>query len=368
MLGSLKIISWRSARPASASQLAIMEGKGSFRVRVLVFLVSVFTVSVAEKRGAATPTTVPLANTAKPGTRMPVVGIGTGAYSHRPSVPGEDWNDSISAVAIAEWLKLGGRRIDTALDYGTQIGIGEAVVKSGVPREEIFITSKIGGGPRGYNETLQQFIQVLHTLNTSYVDLLLIHWSWPIYNNTADPACLHGEASANSCRVSSWKAMIEIFKSGGAHAIGVSNFEAKHIKGLHASGLPLPAVNQCEFSPYWHEMDLLEYCKANKILFNGYAPLAAPDWAPSSHHWNSSLLDSPVLKKIAAAHSKSPAQVSLQWSLQHNIVINPRTWNTAHMQENLNLNFMLSDTEMNEIANIPKPLNPKVCHNPQLFP
>lgn len=318
-------------------------------------------------RKLADAPSVPLNNAAKPGTRMPVYGIGTCGYSPGPPVPGEHWNDSVAVKAMGEWLKLGGRRIDTSLDYGDQGGVGQAVAESGIPREEIFVTSKVGGGPMGYNETLDQFKTVLSTLNMTYVDLLLIHWPWPIHGKSSDPACQNGAASANSCRVSSWKAMLEIFNSGGAKAIGVSNFEVKHLEGLK-TGVPMPAVNQVEFSPYWHEMDIVNYCKEHQIVFNGYAPLATPDWAPSSHHWNGSLLDQPIMKKIAQSHSKSPAQVALRWSIQNDIVINPRSWDPDHMKEDLELDFVLTDEEMQQIANVPKPSNPKVCPDPRDYP
>eukprot|EP00117_Sycon_ciliatum_P049247 scpid82334/ scgid34943/ Uncharacterized oxidoreductase Mvan_2161 len=312
---------------------------------------------------------VALANAAKPGTRMPVYGIGTCGYSPGPEVPGEHWNDSVAVKAIGEWLKLGGRRIDTSLDYRDQPGVGQAVRQSGIARDEIFITSKVGGGPLGYNETLDQFKEVLSTLNMTYVDLLLIHWPWPLVGGSSDPACQDGAASANSCRQSSWKAMVEILNSGGARAVGVSNFEIKHIQSLQAgSSLPLPAVNQVEFSPYWHEIELLEFCKTHQIVFNGYAPLATPDWAPHSHHWNASLLDSSVLKKIGDAHSKTPAQVALRWSMQMDVVINPRTWDPEHMKEDLDLNFVLTSDEMEQITNVPKPSNNKVCPDPTNYP
>ena len=326
---------------------------------VIVLIVSV-TVGRGQKNDAPS---VALSNAAKPGTRMPVYGIGTFGYGP----PGEIWNNSVALKAMGEWLKLGGRRIDTSLDYGDQPGIGQAVRESGVPRSEIFITSKVGGGPLGYNETKAQFLEVLSTLKMSYVDLLLIHWPWPLVSGSTDPACQHGEASANSCRVSSWKAMVEIFNNGGARAIGVSNWEIKHLDGLDI-GLPLPSVNQVEFSPYWHEIDLLEYCKTHAIVFNGYAPLATPDWAPTHRNWNASLLDASVLKKIAGSHSKSPAQVALRWSIQNDVVINPRTWDPEHMKENLDLNFELSDAEMKEITDVPKPENNKVCPNPRDYP
>ena len=151
-------------------------------------LAIVYTLALLPACLTAEAPSVTLMNAAKPGTKMPVTGIGTGYYNHQPGSdkPGEVWNDTIAEKVIKEWIALGGRRIDGCVDYGDQIGIGNAVKASGVPREDIFMTSKI---PLvGYNETFEMMKQVLSDLQMDYVDLLLIH-SPALVRNSTDSVC-----------------------------------------------------------------------------------------------------------------------------------------------------------------------------------
>lgn len=314
--------------------------------------------------------TVTLMNSAQPGTKMPVSGIGTGSYGQ----PGETWDDDIAEKAIGEWLKMGGRRIDTAFSYNDQVGIGKAIKASVVSRKDLFITSKVGsahGGSQdfsaglGYNDTLAQIKPVLDTLQVDYVDLLLLHWPGPPGKST-DPAC-QGNPSPTwrECRQSTWRAMEEIYKMGKARAIGVSNFEKYHLEDIIVMNSTLPAVNQVEFHPYWHESDLLALCKSYNITLNGYSPVGCPDWAPTTHHWNHTLLQEPDIMQIAQSHKRTPAQVVLRWQWQLGVVSNPRTVNPQHMMENLNyFDFELSSDEINTISNVTPPPNRKVCLDP----
>lgn len=336
-----------------------------WRVVVAAFLV----LSVGHFSFGADPF-VPLHNGAKSGVKMPVMGIGTFGYGS----PGEIWNDSVAQKAVSEFLSVGGRRIDTAYDYGDQRGIAAAVKASNVPRDEIFITSKIGGGPLGYNETLSQMETILDQFNDTYVDLILIHWPGPVIGlKTTDPACKEGsiEERARNCRQSSWKAMEMILEKGQARAIGVSNFEQNHLQDIFDMNSTLPAVNQVEFHPYWHEIGLLEFCQQHNITFNSYAPLGTPDWAPFTHNWpgHNTTMQQPAIEMIAKAHMKTPAQVILRWQWQLGIVLNPRTWNVEHMKENLDIfDFTLSDAEIKTLGDITPPKDPKVCPDPRLIP
>ena len=315
--------------------------------------------------------TVTLQNAAVAGTKMPVIGIGTGAYVYEPRTkPGEIWTEDVAEKAVGQWIEMGGRRIDASLSYRNQPGVGRAIKASKVPREELFIVSKVGsgglvsGGALGYNDTLNQIKPILDSLQVEYVDLLLIHWPGPP-GQSSDPACQGHPDTWRSCRQSTWKALEEVYKMGKAKAIGVSNFEKNHLEDIVAMNSTLPAVNQVEFHPYWHEDDLLAYCKMYNITFNGYSPVGCPDWAPPSHNWTHTILEEPLVMNIAKSHSHSPAQVLLRWEWQQGVVTQPRTVNSVHMKENLSyFDFVLSDDEMKQIANITPPKDPKVCPDP----
>ena len=304
-------------------------------------------------------------NAAQTGMKMPVTGIGTWGYIHEPNTgrPGEVWNDTVAEKAMKEWLALGGRRIDGSAGYGDQVGVGNAIKASGIPRKEIFMTSKVSLA--GYNETLTEMKQILSDLQMDYVDLLLIHWPG-IWGSSNDPSCQSNATSWRECRQSVWRAVETLYKDGKALAIGVSNFEKNHLEDIIMMNSMIPSVNQVEYHPYWHEDDLLEYCKSKNITFNSYSPLGAPDWAPTEHNWNGTILELPVIQNIAKAHQRTAGQVIQRWQWQQGIVVNPRSMNQDHMKENLNFfDFDLSDDEMKQISSIKPPVDPKVCPDPR---
>lgn len=319
---------------------------------------------------------VTLMNAAYPGTEMPVTGIGTGAYVQKPGTqPGEIWTNEVAEKAVSQWLAMGGRRIDASYNYLNQVGVGRAIKVSKIPREEIFIVSKVsgngrslaGGGALGYNDTMIQMKPILDTLQVDYVDLLLFHWPGPP-GNSSDPACQGDPPTWRACRQATWKALEDLYKMGKTRAIGVSNFEKNHLEDIFAMNSLIPAINQVEFHPYWHEDDLLTFCKSYNITFNGYSPLGCPDWAPTQRHWNHSLLKEPVIEQIAERHNCTPAQVTLRWEFQQGVLVQPRTILPEHMKENLNFfDFELSDEEMLQISSIKPPPEAKVCPDPHQF-
>eukprot|EP01084_Bolivina_argentea_P257466 433777_1 len=199
-----------------------------------------------------------LYNAAVPNTRMPVIGLGTGAYCVETA---ECWSNQTAYNLAINWYNIGGRRYDSAHGYPTQFGIADALLNltqnyTKIPRSDIFITSKIGwndGSQLGYNDALTQFAQVLNVWKVDFVDLLLIHWPSSQRNNSMDSTdsyCNRGDINnfnASFCRQQTWKALIKIFTDGGARAIGVSNFDQNQLNDIFALNSLIPAVNQFEF-------------------------------------------------------------------------------------------------------------------------
>ncbi len=291
--------------------------------------------------------------TAQPGLMMPYIGLGTGAYSDNAAVGNggypECWSTTHgcgawAALATTTWLSVGGRRLDAANSYDSQIDVGRGMAASGVPREDIFLLSKVGPSqPLGFNDTLSQFATILSDMNQTYVDTLLIHWPWNsaskgnVTNNatqSTDPLCNttvgNPYYSEKGCRLSTWRAMIQIYNAGGAKSIGVSNFNISHFEEIKEAGLPLPAITQSPFHLYLSgtQLDLLSFCWRNGIVFLGYSPLGVPDYKvyPPSLPSPSQLTD-PVVVDIAARYSITPAQVLLLWQYQLGIPVNPRSMN-----------------------------------------
>jgi len=253
------------------------------------------------------------------GVEMPIVGIGTGGY-------GSNFRKHAYQFVL-DWLQLGGRRIDTAWHYGDQPAISQAIVDSKVPREEVFITTKMPN--EGYNQSQKYMDEILSQLNnTDYVDLLLIH-----------------TASTASTNADTWKALLEFQKAGKAKAVGVSNFCISDLEGLKNGGYPTPAVNQFEFQPYWHPDKLTKYCRDNNIQLNNAAPMGGPDVAPARNHWNCSIPELPAIIDLSKKYKCTPGQIILAWEYTHNgFVVNPRTNHTQHMKDNMGIGNEWWDT------------------------
>ena len=220
-------------------------------------------------------------------------------------------------------------------------------------------------GIRGYNETHIQFNQILENTGLTYVDLLLIHWPAQVVPQSSDPYCRQGVPTHNErlCRLSTWKAMLDIYDSGKARAVGVSNYNSTHLQEIVDAGLRLPAYNQCPFHLYRSrtQQATREFCAKHNITFGGYSPLGVPDdqiYPPNNGMAWTPMADDRVTK-IAAAHSISPAQVLLQWHLQLGIPTQARSQNRDHMLENLalyGLNITLSQDEMDSLNGAPQDL------------
>jgi len=322
-----------------------------------------FFVSVA---AAIDVPSVLLSNGAKAGVRMPIIGLGTGVYDGSPDA------DEIMKNATELWLSLGGRRLDCSNAYPGMNGVGQGIQASGVDRSEIFITSKVAGdSPMGYNESLSEFNLILQQMRTTYIDLLLIHWPGPSQGGDPGWPCFKGRSSFSFCRTESWRALEFLFKQNKVRAIGVSNFEAKHLQDIFSLGGHIPAVNQVEFNGYWNEPDLVKFCQERNITYNCYSPLGCPDFMHGK--WDPAVIDHPVVANVAKNYQgKTNAQVLLRWEVQLGLVTNPRSVVAAHMKDNMNIfDFELTSDDMKILSSIPKPAPPqpsKVCPDPHNIP
>ena len=234
-------------------------------------------------------------------------------------------------------------RVDT--QQWNQKDVGRAIVESGLARRDLTITTKIGGCSGeflGSDSALAQHRTNLDELGVAYLDLELIHWPGPFQNSTVNPAAL---------RQQTWRAMLQIQAkgtAGGALAVGVSNFLPHHLKDLEAASLPLPAVNQVEFSPFVWDSALLSYCHSKGITLMAYSPL----------HKNGDVLRHPAIRSAANAHGVSTSKVTLRWITQKGVpLISVLASKPKHQAEDLEASrstFELSDAQMAAIDSIQK--------------
>jgi methylglyoxal/glyoxal reductase len=257
------------------------------------------------------PTNLKDTTTLHNGVKMPWVGLGVFKVSE-----GEEVIQSVKAA-----IKNGYISIDTASFYQNEEGVGQAIKESGVPREELFITTKIWNGDQGYDSTLEAFDISLKKLGLDYLDLYLIHW--PGKNKYKE----------------TWKAFEKLYKEGRVRAIGVSNFQVHHLEELMSIAEIKPMVNQVEFHPHLTQKELLAYCKKEGIQMEAWSPLK-----------QGQLLNEPVLEDIAHKYNKSVAQVILRWDLQHGVVTIPKSIKEHRIIENANIfDFELSAEDMDKI-------------------
>jgi diketogulonate reductase-like aldo/keto reductase len=207
-------------------------------------------------------------------------------------------------------LKIGYRHIDTAYIYGNESDVGKAILESGTQREEVFVTTKLWNTNQvGYDSALRACKESLQRIGLTYVDLYLIHW--PVQGN-----------SNNSIEI--WKAMIHLLREGRARAIGVSNFAFHDLKQILDDSDIVPAVNQVEFHPFLYQKDLLSFCEKNDIQLEAYSPLT-----------RGKRLNHPTILDIAKKYdNKTPAQLLIRWSLQHNLVVIPKSIHEDRILEN----------------------------------
>ena len=320
---------------------------------------------------------------------IPAISLGTGTYCSSEScdAAAECTGSSCEAVALRErrsagkadcwkcgdaaykaalsWLELGGRAIDTGECYDTEAPVGRALRASGVPRSDVFITSKVGGcmgESLGFEPALAAHADNLKKLNTTYVDLLLVHWPGPFPSVANDAATLDAteyRADPARLRQETWRALHLIKERGQALQIGVANFQPSHIGDLSAArgGMRLPTINQVEFSAFFRDDELHRYCAERNIHLAAYSPLNTPD-KPEPRR--PTMLDEPAIVRAARAHGVTPAQVALRYVHQKGLPIAVRSKDPRHQADNLRAvapagrggGFTLSASEMAEIGRI----------------
>ncbi|CAN5711997.1 aldo/keto reductase [soil metagenome] len=245
------------------------------------------------------------------GAQLPQVGLGVWQ-----SPQGAPTRNAVSAA-----LKAGYRHVDTARVYRNEADVGAAVRESGIPRGDVFVTTKLWNEDQGYDSALHAFDQSLERLGLEYIDLYLVHW--PVEGKRKD----------------SWRALEKLHADGKARSIGVSNFLVPHLQELLGYAKTAPHANQIELSPFLQRRETTALCSAHGIAIEAYSPLT-----------RGQRLNHPVVTQIAKELAKSPAQVLLRWGIQHGFVVLPKSVNAARIAENAALfDFALSAAQLTKL-------------------
>ncbi|MGW5780015.1 aldo/keto reductase [Streptomyces sp. NPDC003863] len=238
--------------------------------------------------------------------------------------------DDETTAAVTAALETGYRSIDTAAVYGNETGVGRALAASGLPREELFVTTKLWNADQGYDATLRAFDAGLAKLGLDHVDLYLIHWPAPARDLYRD----------------SWRALERLAEEGRIRAAGVSNFQPGHLRRLMDGTELIPAVNQVELHPGLQQGGLRAFHAEHGIATEAWSPLA-----------QGAVLGDPAIAAIAARYGKSPAQVVIRWHLQLGNVVIPKSVTPARIRENFEVfDFALTDEEMRAVAALDRDL------------
>jgi diketogulonate reductase-like aldo/keto reductase len=252
--------------------------------------------------------------TLRGGVRIPLLGLGV--YQSRP---GAETRNAVEAA-----LRLGYRHLDTARAYGNERDVAAGIAASGVPRDEVFVTTKLWNTDHGYDETLRACDESLARLAMERVDLYLVHW--PV----------------QGLRHDTWRAMERLRADGKARAVGVSNYTVRHLEELLGRAKEPPSVNQVELHPFLQQRELVEFCRGNGIVVEAYAPLV-----------KAQRLDHPVLRRIAKRREATPAQVLVRWGLQQGLVVLPKSVKPARIEENAGVyGFALDEEDLAALAGL----------------
>lgn len=259
--------------------------------------------------------------------RSPVVALNDGNKIPQLGLGVYKVEDAIAADLVVNALELGYRLIDTASMYENEIGVGQGIRTSSVPREEIFVTTKFWLDGLGYENTLAEFDKSLKKLGLDYLDMYLIHWPAP---------------KRGLLYVDSWRAMEKLQAEGLIRSIGVSNFHGHHVDEILKVSSVVPAVNQIELHPWLTQEAMVEYDAKHGILTQAWSPLA-----------RGKIFENELLAELAATYGKSLAQVVLRWHIQRGISVIPKTSSVGRLAENLDVfDFELSAADVVRISEL----------------
>lgn len=257
------------------------------------------------------------------GIEIPKLGLGTWLL-----------NDEQAAQAVRDAVSLGYRHIDTAQAYMNEAGIGEAIRSCGVAREELFITTKVAAEAKNYDAVKQSIHESLTKLGLDYIDLVIIHSPQPWKEFREENRYFEENKQV-------WKAMEDAYKTGKVKAIGLSNFLQDDVENILASCEIKPMVNQILAHVSNTPLELIEFCQKNNILVEAYSPIA-----------HGAILDHAEVKVIAEKYGVSVAQICLRYDIQLGLVVLPKTANPDHMRINAELDFVISDEDMETLKKI----------------
>jgi len=280
------------------------------------------------------------------GAQIPAVGFGT-------------WQDKDAqedAVAIA--LKVGYKHIDTARVYGTEPAVARGIKKSGIPRKDIFITTKLWNNSHHPDDVEAALDASLKDLETDYIDLYLMHWPSPfergdnLFPKNADGKFIPGDSSY----VDTYKAMEKLYKKGKAKAIGISNFSKAELETLLKETEVVPAAHQMELHPWLQQKSFTDFHKSKGIHITQYSPFGNQNEIYDSGKHLNKLMDEPVLVEIGKKHGKSGAQVALAWGIAQGHSVIPKSKTESRIQQNLGGDFKLSQEDVEQINGLDKKL------------
>lgn len=246
-----------------------------------------------------------------------------------PSIGFGTWktpDGEVAVAAVKKAVECGYTHIDTAACYKNEKSVGKAIAECGVPREKLFVTSKLWNTERGYEKTKAAFYKTLEDLGLDYLDLYLIHWP-------ANSTQFDNWAEINA---DTWRAFEELYLEGKIKSIGLSNFMVKHLEALMKTAKIKPMVNQIEYHPGCNQEETVEYCKKNGICVEAWSPIGS-----------GRLLDNEMLLGIAEKYGRSVAQICIRWCMQNDILPLPKSVTPCRIEENLRVwDFEISDMDM----------------------